>query len=141
MIWYDVSTQYMGFKDDPLYRPEIFETQADPPARWSYGNEFWFDELHGRLMLRPRMLRPHFNSLCISYRYGSTQPVPFAIKRLCSIQVASKILNMDFYSVKVGMGGDISGLKESALKNWKEEAGNIFSAYQRAGAVYAINRS
>ena len=38
----------------------------------------------------------------------------------------------------VGMGGDINGLKDSMVREMKEEAGNIFSSLQRPSSVYSM---
>lgn len=83
---------------------------------------------------------PRFNALCISYRYGSTEPVPALIKRACNLMVAEKVLNMDFYSVKVGMGGDIGGLRDQAIERWEAEINKAISAYQRSGSVHSMYR-
>ena len=114
----------------------------DPPTefRHGYGNLFWFDEHAGRLFLRARVWQPMFNAVCISYRYGSQEPVPAGIKRLCNLIVATNILTMDFYSVKVGMGGDISGLRDQAMSRWAEEQQRLYSAYQRSGSVHSMLR-
>jgi len=105
-----------------------------------YGTLFWFDEKAGRLFLRYRYLVPRFNSFCISYRYGSTEPVPAAIKRACNLMVAMNVMTMDFYSVKVGMGGDIGGLRDQAMQRWEAEINRIISAYQRTGSIHSLYR-
>ena len=105
-----------------------------------YGNIFWFDERGGRLFIRLRYLQPRFNALCISYRYGSEEPPPAGVKRLCNLIVASQVLNMDFYSVKVGMGGDISGFRDQALTRWGDEINRLYSSYQRSCSVHSMYR-
>lgn len=54
--------------------------------------------------------------------------------------VAEKVLNMDFYSVKVGMGGDIGGLRDQAIERWEAEINKAISAYQRSGSVHSMYR-
>lgn len=105
-----------------------------------FGSLFWFDESSGRLFLRYRYLQPRYNSLCITYRYGSQEPVPAGIKRLCNLIVATNILSMDFYSVKVGMGGDISGLRDQAMSRWQDEQARLYSSFQRSGSVHSMYR-
>lgn len=116
----------------------------DPEAKafsgYKFGSLFWFDEASGRLFLRYRFLQPRFNALCISYRYGSEEPVPAGIKRLCNLIVATNILSMDFYSVKVGMGGDISGLRDQAMSRWQDEQARLYSSFQRSGSVHSMYR-
>lgn len=107
---------------------------------------FWFDYPTGRLFLKTRLLQPKFNALRISYRYGvPSEPdgdsnVPMAINRLASLIVASNIITMDMHSIKVGMGGDISGLRDQLLRRWAEEIGRIYSSYQRSGSVHSLLR-
>lgn len=114
----------------------------DPPSmlKGGYGNLFWFDEPGGRLFLKYRYLSPRFNAICITYRYGSTEPVPFAIRRATNLMAAIDILTMDFYMVKVGMGGDISGLRDQAMSRWQDEINRILSSWQRSGSVHSLYR-
>ena len=105
-----------------------------------FGSLFWFDERDGRLFIRYRYLLPRFNAICVSYRYGSEEEPPAMIKRACNLMVAQKILAMDFYSVKVGMGGDISGLRDQAFQRWDDEINKAISAYQRAGSIHSLYR-
>ena len=107
---------------------------------------FWFDYPAGRLFLRTRLLQPKFNALRITYRYGNDldsdgeENVPMAINRLASLIVASNIIIMDFHSIKVGMGGDVSGLRDQLLNRWGEEINRIYSSYQRSGSVHSLLR-
>lgn len=107
---------------------------------------FWFDYPAGRLFLRTRLLQPKFNALRITYRYGNDldsdgeENVPMAINRLASLIVASNIIVMDFHSIKVGMGGDVSGLRDQLLNRWGEEINRIYSSYQRSGSVHSLLR-
>lgn len=107
---------------------------------------FWFDYPAGRLFLKTRLLQPKFNALRITYRYGNDldsdgeENVPMAINRLASLIVASNIITMDFHSIKVGMGGDVSGLRDQLLNRWAEEIGRIYSSYQRSGSVHSLLR-
>lgn len=100
----------------------------------------WFDRQYGKLYLRNSYMFRRFNACRITYRYGSEEPVPAAIRRLCSIMVASQVINMSVFYLKVGMGGDISGIRDQLLANWAEEEGRIFSSFQRAGKVHSMLR-
>lgn len=133
--------QWVDISGGNQYVPSVPLLGEDPPqVLGGYGNLFWFDEPSGRLFLKYRYLSPRFNALCITYRYGSSEPVPPGIKRLCNLIVASNVLTMDFYMVKVGMGGDISGRRDEALKRWDEEANRLYSAFQRSGSVHSLYR-
>lgn len=131
--WVDISLGGTGYADVDHDGQLDRDTPVD-----SYGNLFWFDERDGRLLLKYRYLQPRFNSICISYRYGSSEPVPFGIRRLCNLIVASNVMNMDFYSVKVGMGGDIGGLRDQALQRWNDEIVRLYSSFQRSGSVHSM---
>ena len=107
---------------------------------------FWFDYPAGRLFLKTRLLQPKFNAIRITYRYGNNldsdgeSDVPMAINRLASLIVASNIIVMDFHSIKVGMGGDVSGLRDQLLNRWAEEINRIYSTFQRSGSVHSMLR-
>lgn len=111
-----------------------------------YMEAFWFDYPAGRLFLRTRHLLPKYNALRITYRYGNDldsdgeENVPMAINRLASLIVAINIITMDFHSIKVGMGGDVSGLRDQLLNRWTEEINRIYSSYQRSGTVHSLLR-
>ena len=142
--WVDISRNQLT-QEEPDPKTEMTDSLPDgmPAYRGlpnAYGNLFWFDERDGRLFIRLRYFQPRFNALCISYRYGSTDPVPAGIKRLCNLIVASNILTMDFYSVKVGMGGDISGLRDQAMTRWGDEINRLYSSYQRSCSVHSMYR-
>lgn len=108
--------------------------------------KFWFDYPSGRLFLRTHLFQPKHNALRITYRYGlnrdsdGEQDVPMAINRLASLIVASNIVIMDFHSIKVGIGGDISGLRDQLLNRWGDEINRIYSSYQRSGSVHSLLR-
>ena len=100
----------------------------------------WFDYRRGKLYLRTRLYQVKANALRISYRYGSPDPVPAGINRLACLTVASQILAMDMYSVRMGVGGDVAGLKDQTLSRWNEEMGMLYSSFQRTGSVYSVLR-
>lgn len=108
------------------------------PLKWSV--PFYFDHPKGRLFLRTRRLQQKYNALRISYRWGSTEPVPPAINRLCCLLTAMQVINMQAYSVKVGLGGDIAGVKDQMLKAWQDEINTIYSSFQRTGSVHSLYR-
>lgn len=126
---------------------DISEITSDDQTRTPLNMEtFWFDYPAGRLFLKTRLLQPKYNSLRITYRYGKDmdtdgeENVPMAINRLASLIVASNIITMDFHSIKVGMGGDVSGLRDQLLNRWAEEISRIYSSYQRSGSVHSLLR-
>lgn len=100
----------------------------------------WFDYKKGKLYIRQRRYLPQANAVRISYRYGSEEPVPLGINRLCSLLVASRIIVMGVFDIKVGTGGDISGLKNQLLTQWDKEIGILYSSYQRSGSVHSMLR-
>lgn len=114
----------------------------------------------GRLKIRTLFggLDRKYDAVRISYRYGQApdpdRPAlvtngvydpdnglnvscPEAIRRLCVLMTAVQILNTQFF-LKVGMGGDISGIKEQMVRMWQEEMNSIWSSYQRIGAVHSM---
>ena len=101
-------------------------------------DNFWFDYAKGRLFLKTRRLQPKYNALRITYRYGSEEPVPEGIRRLCSLITAQQIINMQAFAVKVGLGGDIAGIKDQMLKMWQDEVNELYSMYQRSGSVHGV---
>ena len=129
--WIDISG---GSIDKADFGEDVDLTPGDA----GMGNLFWFDREEGTMHLRYRYLQPKKDSVCISYRYGSDAPIPAGIKRLCNLIVATDVLTMDFYSVKVGMGGDISGLRDQALSRWDKEIGRLYSTYQRPGVPRSL---
>jgi hypothetical protein len=99
---------------------------------------FWFDRPYGRLFLRLWLYKQYRNSLRISYRYGSEEPVPYSIARMCCLMTAIQVLNMQAYNIKVGTGGDIAGIKDQMIKNWTDEINTIKSSWQRVGSVHSL---
>lgn len=111
-------------------------TQYDPDSRSRIS--FWFDYESGRLFLRTGVFQIPYNSVRISYRYGSDEDPPEAIRRLCSLMTASQVINMQTFAIKVGSGGDISGVKQDLLRMWQEEMNQIWITYQRSGSVHSV---
>lgn len=103
-------------------------------------NRIWFDYPHGKMYMYTRWWTQKYNSIRITYRYGSEEPVPYAINRMCCLLTASQILNMQAFNIKVGTGGDISGIRESMLRAWQDEINSIKSAWQRSGSVHSMLR-
>lgn len=100
---------------------------------------FSFDYKGGRLMLRTHFRQPRYDAVRISYRYGGNEEdVPPAIQRLCSLMTAKQVLNSQFWTVKVGTGKDIAGVKNSMLDSWDHEINAIISSYQRPARVYSM---
>ena len=59
---------------------------------------------------------------------------------MACLTVASQILSMDMYSIKMGLGGDIAGVKDQVLNRWAEEMGRLYTSFQRTGSVYSLLR-
>ncbi len=98
----------------------------------------WFDEHAGILYIRPRLISPRFNSLRITYRYGKTDPVPEAIRRMCTLMVCIQILKSQAFYIKVGQGGDIASIRQDLIRGWQEEINDIRSSYQRTCSVVGL---
>ena len=100
---------------------------------------FWIDYPYGKLYIYHIITQTPYNSVRVSYRYGDIENgVPDDIQRLCCLLTASQVINMQAFNIKVGMGGDISGVKDSMLRAWQDEMNQIWSAHQRAGSVHAM---
>ena len=100
----------------------------------------WFDYPLGKLYIKTRFFQQRYNALRITYRYGSEEEVPAAISRLCCLMTASQVINMQVFNIKVGMGGDISGVKDATLRMWQDEMNQIWSSFQRSGSVHSMLR-
>ena len=100
----------------------------------------YFDYPYGKLYLRTRYFQQKYNALRITYRYGSDEPVPMGINRLTSLIVASQVINMSVFNIKVGVGSDIAGIKDQLLANWNDEMGRLYSSFQRIGSVHSALR-
>ena len=99
---------------------------------------FWWDYKGGRLFLRTSAFQTPYNAVRISYRWGSEEPVPDSISRLCALMTASQIINMSVFAIKVGSGGDIAGIRQDLQKMWQDEMGQIWSSWQRPGSVHSL---
>ncbi len=134
---------------------DVTDIASNPPELDGYGDmpmpyrmfRWWMDGDSGRLFLRSNpILTPHVNAVRITYRWGQEKDengenhIPFGINRLASLMVAKKIVVMDVYAVKVGAGGDISGVRNALLHEWDVEIGNLMSTYQRSGSVHSLLR-
>lgn len=101
-------------------------------------DSFHFDFNGGVLYLGTNFLQPRYNAVRISYRYGHTDEPPPAVQRLCCLMTAAQIINSQFWLIKAGMGGDISGIKDSMLRGWQEEVNTLYSSLQRTGSVHSM---
>lgn len=110
------------------------------PYTGAPGRAWWMDPESGRLFIRMSRFVVRDNSVRVTYRWGSSEPVPEAIRRACCLMVASQIVENNYYDVKVGLGGDVAGAKEAMLRSWDKKIGEILSSYQRAGSVYSLLR-
>ena len=136
-LWCDVTN----------YSVEDLKGESQPPA--GDGWKVWFDYNMGKMYIRTRWFQNKYNGLRISYRYGKdvTDPespnydeLPPSINRLCCLLTASQVLNMNAFYIKLGSGGDISGIRDSILYNWQEEMNSLWSMWQRSGSVHSLYR-
>ena len=98
----------------------------------------WFDYPRGRLFVRTGMRTPMTNSIRISYRHGLDEEVPAAISRACCLMTAMGVLDSQYFSIKLGMGGDISGIRDGIRRAYQEEINDIFTSYQVSGSVISM---
>lgn len=119
---------------------DTINTNEPPTGPTDRHVSFWFDYPMGKLYIRTHIFQRRPNALRISYRYGSTEPVPEGIRRLCELEAATRVLTGSIFDIKVGMGGDISGVKDSLLRNWAEEKAQLYSSFQRSGSVHSLLR-
>ena len=111
------------------------------PYKDGVSQDIWFDYPFGKLYIRtPAYHQYKYNALKITYRCGSEEPVPAAIKRLCCLMTATQILAMQYYNVKVGMGGDLGNVKNDTINIWQTEMNSIWSSFQRSGSVHSMLR-
>lgn len=111
------------------------------PYKDGVSQEIWFDYPYGKLYIRtPAYNQYKANALKITYRCGSEEPVPAAIKRLCCLLTATQILAMQYYNVKVGIGGDLGNVKNDTVNMWQTEMNSIWSSFQRSGSVHSMLR-
>lgn len=121
-VWRDI-TDAVDNPDNPTRSPNV-----------------WIDYKMGKIYLRTRMYQQKGNAVRVSYRYGSDEPIPRGINELCSLIVASNIVNMGVYDIKVGLGGDIAGIKEQYLARWDDRIGKLYSSFQMPGSVHSLLR-
>ena len=114
-------------------------------------NTFTIDYEGGRLLIRTFYggMTPMYDGIRITYRYGEVPPegageysvqgqVPDAISTMCALMTAKDILNTQFTLLKVGMGGDIAGIKESMIRNFDAKIAECYTAYRRIGSVHSL---
>lgn len=119
---------------------DITNSPLGEPDKDNISWNVWFDYPLGKLYIKTRFFQQRYNALRITYRYGSEDEPPAAITRLCCLMTASQILNMQFYNIKVGMGGDLGGVKDATLRMWQDEMNQIWSSWQRSGSVHSLLR-
>ena len=124
--WGNISGRNLDERDD--FPPEV-NLSTDG---------FWIDYAKGTLYLRTRRLQPKYNAVCITYRYGSTEPAPPGIKRLCCLMTAIQVIQSQAFAIKYALGGDVAGIKDSLVKAYQEEINELFSMYQRSGTVHGV---
>lgn len=84
------------------------------------------------------MRTPMANSLRITYRHGLDEEVPAAINRACCLMTAMGVLDSQMFNVKLGMGGDITGIKREIRQAYQEEINDIFTSFQVSGSVVSM---
>lgn len=125
-VWQDITTWPLATDPPEGFRPNTFRTPV------------WFDYVMGKMYINTRPYQVKANAIRISYRYGSEDEVPEGICRLCSLMTAMNVLNMQTFNIKVGMGGDIAGVKEGQMRAWQDECNQLFTSYQTPGSVRSV---
>lgn len=100
----------------------------------------WMDYPMGKLYIRTPLYQAHEDAVRITYRYGYAGEPPYAIRRLCALMTASQVLNMQAFNIKLGTGGDISGIREGIQQAWEAEMAGIWASYQRSGSLHSMLR-
>ena len=93
----------------------------------------WFDYDRGIMRLRPPLFTLS-SQVRISYRYGNPGDVPYDIQRACGLLVAIQLLQADWYTTKLGTGGDLGGNVDRRIAEMRKEANMILSFNQRTTA-------
>lgn len=114
--------------------PENIMESADANDR----SRFWVDSEAGRLFLRSNIFQPRYNALRLTYRWGSEEPAPEAVRRLCVLLTMTQILQTQPFFIKVGTGGDLGAVRQDLIKSWQDEANSIWGSYQRPSAVLSM---
>ena len=112
---------------------------------------FSIDYTAGRLKIKTLWggYHPMYDGIRITYRYGRVPKdpnnpnaiqgqVPDAIAMLNMYMTAKDIINQQFWVIKVGMGGDIAGIKEAQQRYYDEKIAEIKSSFQRLGPVHSM---
>lgn len=110
-------------------------SDADPAENQC---RFWVDSEAGRLFYRSNVFQPRYNALRLTYRWGSEEPAPEPIKRLCVLMTMIQILQTQPFFIKVGQGGDLGMVRKDMIQSWQEEANQIWGSYQRPSAVLSM---
>lgn len=110
-------------------------SDADPGENMC---RFWVDSEAGRLFYRSNVFQPRYNALRLTYRWGSEEPAPEPIKRLCILMTMIQILQTQPFFIKVGQGGDLGAVRRDMIQSWQEEANQIWGSYQRSSAVLSM---
>ncbi len=110
-------------------------SDADPSE---YSGRYWVDSENGRLFMRTNVFQPRYNALRLTYRWGSEEPCPEAIKRLCTLLTMIQLLQTQPFYIKVGQSGDLGMVRKDMIQSWQEEANSIWGSYQRPSAVLSM---
>lgn len=136
----ELRTHMLGWRD---ISDEILDNEGRPVANIEL---FWFDYKRGTIFLKTRLMQQKFNALRVTYRYGNEddsngeKEVPAAVNIATSMMAAKLLLSSDFHSIKVGIGGDISGLRDQAYARWDAYLAEFYLAYRRTGIVKSLYR-
>ena len=123
---------FMGQWRDMTDLPTSDSDSADCTPR------FWADSEAGRLKIRSNLFQPRYDALRLTYRWGSEEPAPEAIRRLCTLMTMVQILQTQPFFIKVGQGGDLGNVRQDMVRSWQEEANQIWGSYQRASSVVSM---
>lgn len=117
---------------------DISATEGNDTDPMECQNRFWVDSEAGRLFFRINVFQPRYNALRITYRWGSEEEPPEAIRRLCTLLTMIQILQTQPFFIKVGQNGDLGMVRQDMIRSWQEESNYIWGSYQRPSAVMSM---
>ena len=133
--WVDVSPQYIGGENGLVeYNPEPegeFRMHKLDTAR------VWFDYIGGKVFLRRGWFTPTKNAIQITYRWGSTEEIPYEIKRATALRVGLTLFNEDLYTTKLGGGGDLGSARGDMKRGMQDEINETIMMHRAFTGVYS----
>ena len=88
----------------------------------------WIDGDTGRMYINTILAGGQFR---ITYRYGGTEDVPYAVQRACGLLVAVNMIDADWYVTKLGQGGDLGGNVRERKESMLRTANKLLASIQR----------